>query len=72
MLIGELSSLPSTVAAVVSTAYSARDLADASRGNAAPPEELWERNYLNREVRENEEATTTGGFSAICGWGSSI
>ena len=32
MLIGELSSLSSTVAAVVSSAYSARDLADASRG----------------------------------------
>jgi hypothetical protein len=23
--------------------------------------------YLNREVREKEDATTTGGFSAICG-----
>ena len=24
-------------------------------------------NYLSREARENEEATTTGGLSAICG-----
>jgi hypothetical protein len=23
--------------------------------------------YLNREVREKEDATTTGGVSAICG-----
>ena len=28
--------------------------------------------YLNREVRENEEAMMTGGFSATCGCGSSI
>src|SRR5262249_4082251 len=26
---------------------------------------------LNRAERENEEALTTGGFSACCGWGSS-
>lgn len=45
---------------------------DGRLGTLSPPEELCERNYLNREVRENEEATTTGGFSAICGWGSSI
>ena len=24
-------------------------------------------NYLSKEARENEEATTTGGLSAICG-----
>ena len=26
-----------------------------------------ERDYLNREDRENEEARTTGGLSATCG-----
>jgi hypothetical protein len=28
--------------------------------------------YLKREVSENEDATTRGGASATCGWGSSI